>query len=187
MCCTSLCMVVSGYKTWAKQNHKFLCQIRSAFNIKNRFRVLTNKVASIITNSRFLLRIGAYLSKIGARISNWSNYYKLVNKKSSQNLHAGKSQLTVTIEIPVLSKSKFRAQFQVFIFNFFSDFTDWSPWSNASDGKGYVRNRTCEVYDGITIKKVDSSKCNGSEIEVIGNKTGKILKVNNERVVFGTY
>ena len=67
-----------------------------------------------------------------------------------------------------------------------ADFTDWSSWSNASDGKGYIRNRTCEVYDGITTKKVDSNKCNGSGNEVIGNKTKNLLKANSERDVFRT-
>ena len=60
------------------------------------------------------------------------------------------------------------------------DFTAWSPWSNLSDGKRYIRNRTCEENDGLTIKKVNSSNCNGSDVEAIGNNTENIFKSINE-------
>ena len=48
------------------------------------------------------------------------------------------------------------------------EFDVWSKWRNRYGG-GYIRNRTCEKNDGESTVKVNSTKCNGSDFEIISN------------------
>ena len=56
-----------------------------------------------------------------------------------------------------------------------SEFTNWTNWRNRKDG-GYIRNRTCERHDEDLPKvAVDKTKCNGSDVEEMGN--GKVAAI----------
>ena len=49
------------------------------------------------------------------------------------------------------------------------EFNVWSGWRNSTGGE-YNRNRTCEKNDGKSKVKVNSTKCNGSDFEIISNE-----------------
>ena len=49
------------------------------------------------------------------------------------------------------------------------EFNVWSDWGNRNGGE-YIRNRTCKKNDGKSKVKVSSTKCNGSDFEVISNE-----------------
>ena len=52
------------------------------------------------------------------------------------------------------------------------EFNVWSEWRNRNGG-GHIRNRTCKKNDGESI--VNSTKCNGSNFEIISNELLMIL------------
>ena len=54
------------------------------------------------------------------------------------------------------------------------EFNGWCEWRNRNGG-GHVRNRTCEKNDGKSIVKVSSTKCNGSNFEIISKELLFIL------------
>ena len=69
----------------------------------------------------------------------------------------------------------------ILIFIFFknlsvsSEFTNWTNWTNRSGG-GYLRYRNCERHDeDMTKVTVNRTKCNGSDVEEIGN--GKLTAI----------
>ena len=54
------------------------------------------------------------------------------------------------------------------------EFNVSSKWRNRNGG-GHIRNRTCEKNYGESTVKVNSTKCNGSDFEIISNELFVIL------------
>ena len=54
------------------------------------------------------------------------------------------------------------------------EFNVWGEWRNRNGG-GHIRNRTCKKNDGESIVKVNSTKCDGSNFEIMSNELLMIL------------